>query len=466
MNALPDLVILGAGSTALAATQRAVELGARVTLVEQAVPGGTCINWGCIPSKTLIHKAALYRAAHRGAGAGLNLTSGPVDCVALMAAKQQAIERVRLERCDQLLTNHPAVRLVRGHGRFLGPGELQVGPEIIRSDKLLIACGGVPRNLDLPGLRQVNALNSYSVLNLSGVPRSLLIIGGGVIALEIGQMLQRFGCQVTILERGERPLAEFDPRLTGPLCGLLAAEGLHQHFGVEIQRVEPDQNGVAVHAVVHGRPARLTAERLMLAVGTAPATGGIGLETVGVELDRQGFVVIDAECRTSAAGIWAAGDVTGPPLLAPAGELEARVAVENMFAGRHCTVDHHGTPMAVFIDPEIAMVGQTAAQATAAGHAVAEVHLDLATVAKAHVVGAPVGGLLLWADRLDGRVLGGQILAPRAADLIHEVALAVRACLTVNDLAEMVHVYPTISDGWRLAARQLLRDYPELQGKG
>ena len=122
--------------------------------------------------------------------------------------------------------------------------------------------------------------------------------------------------------------------------------------------------------------------------------------------------------------------------------------------------------MAVFIDPEIAMVGQTAAQATAAGHAVAEVHLDLATVAKAHVVGAPVGGLLLWADRLDGRVLGGQILAPRAADLIHEVALAVRACLTVNDLAEMVHVYPTISDGWRLAARQLLRDYPALQGKG
>jgi mercuric reductase len=466
MNALPDLVILGGGSTALAAAQRAVELGARVAMVEQAVPGGTSINWGCIPSKTLIHKAALYRATHRGAGAGLNLTSGPVDCVALMAAKQQAIDRVRRERCDQLLTNHPAVRLVRGHGRFLGPGEVQVGPESIRCDKVLIACGGVPRNLDLPGLRQVNSLNSYSILNLSGVPRSLLIIGGGVIALEIGQMLQRFGCQVTILERGERPLAEFDSRLTGPLCGLLAAEGLHQHFGVEIQRVEPDQEGVAVHAVVHGRAARLTAERLMLAVGTAPATAGIGLETVGVALDRQGFVIIDAECRTSAAGIWAAGDVTGPPLLAPAGELEARVAVENMFAGRHCTVDHHGTPMAVFIDPEIAMVGQTAAQAAAAGHAVAEAHLDLAAVAKAHVVGAPVGGLLLWADRVDGRVLGGQILAPRAADLIHEVALAVRACLTVNDLAEMVHVYPTISDGWRLAARQLLRDYPELQGKG
>ncbi len=459
-----DLVILGAGSTALAGAQRAVELGARVTLVEQAVPGGTCINWGCIPSKTLIHKAALYHAAHRGAGAGLNLTTGRVDCTALMGAKQRAIDRVRRERCEHLLTDHPGVRLVRGHGRFIGPGELQVGPERIRSDKFLVACGGVPRHLDLPGIREVGALNSYSVLNLSCVPGSLLIIGGGVIALEIGQMLQRFGCQVTILERGERPLAEFDPRLTGPLCGLLAAEGLHQHFGVEVQRVEPDPAGVAVQAVVHGRPVRLTAERLMLAVGTVPATFGIGLETAGVELDRQGFVVIDAECRTSAAGIWAAGDVTGPPLLAPAGELEARVAVENMFADRHCTVDHHGTPMAVFIDPEIAMVGQSGAQAAAAGHAVAEVHLDLAAVAKAHVVGAPVGGLLLWADRSDGRILGGQIMAPRAADLIHEVALAVHACLSVADLADLVHVYPTISDGWRLAARQLLHDHPELQG--
>jgi mercuric reductase len=465
MSGQPDLVILGAGSTALAAAQRAVELGARVTLVEQAVPGGTCINWGCIPSKTLIHKAALYRAAYRGAGAGLNLTPGPVDCVALMAAKQQAIDRVRVERCEPLLSSHPAVRLVRGHGRFLGPGELQVGPEILYSDKFLIACGGLPRSLDLPGLRQVGALNSYSVLNLSALPGSLLIIGGGVIALEIGQMLQRFGCQVTILERGERPLAEFDPRLTGPLCGLLAAEGLHQHFGVEIQQVEPNTVGVAVHAVIHGRPARLTAERLMLAVGTVPATNGIGLEAVGVALDRQGFVIIDAECRTSSAGIWAAGDVTGPPLLVPAGELEARVAVENMFAGRHCTVDHRGTPMAVFIDPEIALVGQTKVQAENAGHAVAEAYLDLAAVAKAHVVGAPAGGLLLWADQADGRILGGQILAPRAADLIHELALAVRACLTVTDLADMVHVYPTISDGWRLAARQLLRDYPELAGK-
>ena len=464
MDGAPDLVILGGGSSALAAAQRAVELGARVTLIEQGIPGGTCINWGCIPSKTLIHKAALYHAARRGERAGINLSQGEVDCSALMAAKQQAVDRVRCERCDQLLNGHPALRLVRGHGRFLGPGEIRVGPELIRCDKFLIACGGLPRHLDLPGLRQIPVLNSYSVLNLTTIPRSLLIIGGGVIALEIGQMLQRFGCQVTILERGERPLAEFDARLTGPLCGLLANEGLRQHFGVEIREVEADPAGVAVQAVIHDRPARLTAERLMLAVGTVPATGDLGLETVGVTLDPQGFVIIDAECRTSVPGIWAAGDVTGPPLLAPAGELEARVAVENMFSGRHCTVDHHGTPMAVFIDPEIALVGQNADQARLNGHDVIEVYLELTAVAKAHVIGVQTGGLLLWADRGDGRILGAQILSPRAADLIHEMALAVRACLTVADIADMVHVYPTLSDGWRLAARRMLLEYPALAG--
>lgn len=460
-----DLVILGAGSTALAAAERAVELGARVTLVEQAVPGGTYINWGCVPSKTLIHKAALYRASHRGAPAGLNLTSGPIDCRALMAAKQQAIDRVRAQRCAALLEGNPAVTLLRGHGRFIAPGELEVGPQVLSCERFLLACGGQPRHLDLPGIREARPLNSYSVLNLEEIPRSLIILGGGVIALEIGQMMQRFGCQVTILERGERPLAEFDPRLTGPLCALLAAEGLHQHFGVDTQQVETSADGITVHTAIHSHQATFSAERLMLAVGTVPATVGIGLETVGVEVNRAGFVVIDAECRTSVPGIWAAGDVTGPPLLAPAGEIEARVAVENMFSHRHCTVDHRGTPMAVFIDPEIALVGQTGAQARAAGHEVAEVFLDLMAVDKAHVVGAPGGGILLWADRVSGVILGGQILAPRAADMIHELALAVRTCLKVADLAEMVHVYPTLSDGWRLAARRMLHDYPELRDK-
>ncbi len=457
MSFKPDLVILGSGTTAFAAALRASELGAKTLMVEQGTLGGTCVNWGCVPSKTLIHKASLYYAARRGSAYGLNLTAKTVDGPNLMNSKRQAVDQVRREHYQTVLETNPKIQVIYGHGQFLSSKTLQVGPEVVHCERFLIACGGVPRTLDLPGLSQTGFLNSYSALNLPDVPSSLVILGGGVIALEMGQMFERFGCRTTILERGERPLAEFDQRLTAQLCGLMANEGLQQLFGVDAQRVEAAANGAAiVIATVNGREARFQAERVMLAVGTSPATHGIGLGTAGVKVDTQGFVVVDAGMQTTAEGIWAAGDVTGAPLIAPAGELEAEVAVENMLNGGQRQVDHRGTPMAVFVDPEIAMVGQNGEQATAAGHDVVETYLDLTAVAKAYVIGQSTGAFLLWSDRKDGRVLGAQILAPRAADLIHEMALAVRYGLTVNDVANLVHVYPTISDGWRLLARKCL----------
>jgi len=452
-----DLVILGSGTTAFAAAQAAMARGARVLMVEQSQVGGTCINWGCVPSKTLIHKAELYHAARRSAAYGLNLNAAPVACPQLMAAKQQAVERVRHDHYLAVLAAHPELELLKGHGRFTAPGELQVGPEAIHSERFLIATGGVPRSLPIPGLREVGYLNSYSALNLKCFPASLIILGGGVIALEMGQLFQRFGCQVTILEHGEQPLKEFDPRLTERLTGLLARDGLHEHFGVDTERVEATADGVRVFSRIHGREARFEAERLMLAVGTAAATEGVGLELVGVACTAQGFVQVDQGMRTTAPGIWAAGDVTGPPMLAPAGEMEAQVAVANMFDGAELRLDHRATPMAVFVDPEIALVGQSAEQLKAEGRAFVEAYLDLACVAKAHIVDQTDGGFLLWADAASGELLGAQVLAPRAADLIHEPALAVRNRLHVRTLAEQVHVYPSISDGWRLAALLCLK---------
>jgi mercuric reductase len=447
-----DLVILGSGTTAFAAAQEARLRGARVLMIEQSRIGGTCINWGCVPSKTLIHKAELYHAARRSADYGLNLSAEAVACPDLMTAKQKAIDRVRRDHYQTILDDHPEIDILKGHGRLLGPGELHVGPEVVHCERILIATGGVPRSLALPGLRETGYLNSYSALSLKSFPESVIILGGGVIALEMGQMFQRFGCQVTILERGEQPLKEFDRRLTERLTALMAAEGLRQHFGVESRRVESTEQGVCVVADVHGREARFEAERIMLAVGTAPATEGIGLDVVGVDCDAQGFIEVDNGMRTTAEGIWAAGDVTGPPMLAPAGEMEARVAVNNMFGWDPVELDHNATPMAVFIDPEIALVGQNAEQALAESRTVAEVFLDLSEVAKSHIVDQTSGGFLLWADAQTGQTLGAQVLAPRAADLIHEPALAVRNKLHVRELANLVHVYPSISDGWRLAA--------------
>lgn len=453
-----DLVILGSGTSALAGAFKAAEMGARVLLVEQSEVGGTCVNWGCIPSKTLIAKAESRFEAVRAAPFGVNLAAGTPDCRQLMAAKQAAVETVRHESYLRKLVENQHIEILRGHGRFISPRELQVGAEILTADRFLIACGGTPRILRLPGLETIDYLTSYSALHLDCFPASMIVIGGGVVALEMGQMFSRFGTRVTILERSERLLKDFDPRLAEIFEHSLRAEGLMIEFNVESLTVGRDGERCSLTASVNGRETQFTAERLMFAVGTAPATDGIGLEAAGIQLNEAGFIAIDEEMRTSALGIWAAGDCTGPPLIAPAGAREAELAVENMLNPHlHRRIDHRLTPMAVFTDPEFARVGISSEQARNEGKEVVETFLDLSRVAKAHVLGNRQGGILLCAESGTGRLLGVELLTPRAADVIHQATLALRLGLTVHDLAQTTYVYPTISDGLRLAALENIR---------
>ncbi|MBE0596488.1 MAG: FAD-dependent oxidoreductase, partial [Desulfuromonadales bacterium] len=236
MTAPYDFIILGSGTTAFAGAIKASELGARVLMVEQSQLGGTCVNWGCVPSKTLIDKAESYYRARYGPPFGLNLATAPPDCQQLMAAKEAAVEAVRQGSYQRVLEGDPRIDVYRGHGRFLSPRELQVGAEVLIAEKFLIACGGVPRVLRLPGLADIDYLTSYSALHLPCFPRSLIIVGGGVIALEMGQMFRRFGTEVTVVERGERLLKEFDPRLTTIYQQLAEHEGIVFHLGVETTR--------------------------------------------------------------------------------------------------------------------------------------------------------------------------------------------------------------------------------------
>ncbi|WP_027716311.1 mercury(II) reductase [Desulfuromonas sp. TF] len=453
-----DIVILGSGSTAFAASMKAAERGARVLMVEQSRLGGTCVNWGCIPSKTLIHKAQCRFEAMRGEPYGLNMTAEPPDCGRLMAAKKEAVETLRREHYQKVLDGNPLIDVLRGHGRFRSSRELQVGAEILIADRFLIACGGIPRVLNIPGLTEVDYLTSYSALHLPCFPESLVIIGGGVIALEMGQMFRRFGTEVTILEHGPRLLKDFDPRLTDIFQQILEDEGIELVLNANTQRVFKESGKSCLVVDVEGSERIFCAERVMLAVGTAPATEGIGLDAAGVRVDDCGFIVTDEEMRTTAPGIWAAGDVTGPPLIAPAGAWEGEVAVENMLDPEtHRKIDHRHTPMAVFVDPEFAVVGLSLERARREGREVLETFFDLEDVSKAHVMGERKGGILILAERGSGQVLGVQMLAPRAADVIHEAALAVRFGLTVHDLAQTIHIYPTISEGLRLAALENIR---------
>lgn len=461
MNDVYDLIIVGSGSTAFAAALRATHHGARVLMFEKSVLGGTCINWGCIPSKTLIH-AALYR--HESLlGSRVGVTGDgdgiPVDTEQLFRCRDRVVAGLRQERYLDVLGAMKGLDLVKGTARFVDAHTVECDDRRYRSERVLVAVGGSPRLPDLPGLENCSYVTSRSALLLPKLPASFVIIGGGVIAVELGQMYHRLGCRVTILEHGPHLLPSIDPELSAALEKILIQEGITVVTDVAFCSLNRLGELNVVYADVQERRHKFTCEKLLLAVGTTPATSGIGLETTGVALDKKGFIVTDNRMRSSTEGIWAAGDVVGKMLIATVGAREAVVAVDDMFAAEcACAMDYLAAPMAIFTDPEVAMVGHTEASARQAGFDCIVNSMPVSAIPKAHVTGMTEGIIKMVADRGSGRILGVHLVCHRGADMINEAALALHLKATVTDLATTMHVYPSIGEGLRLCAQGFSQD--------
>ena len=454
-----DLLILGSGSTAFAAALHAQYYNARVLMVEKSVLGGTCINWGCIPSKTMIHAALFNYATLLGQKVGLATESKGVDYLRLCKHRDQVVTDLRQERYLNVLKRVPALELIKGTARFLDPHTIEVEDRCYRADRILVAVGGVPSIIPIPGLEKTDFLTSRGALLMKSLPQSLVIIGGGVIAVELGQMFHRLGCRVTILEHGPRILPAVERELSEALEAVLRAEGLKIFTKVTVCSVDKVGNLSAVNADIDGHRHEFTAEKLLLAVGTAPATLGIGLDRALVTLDQKGFIVVDNWMRTSTPGIWAAGDVVGGMMIATVGAHEGVVAVDDMFnPGCACPKDSLQVPMAIFTDPEIGLVGHTEESARQAGFSVVVNTIPVSAIPKAHVTGHTAGVIKMVADQTTGRLLGVHLASHRGADLINEAALALRLRATVDDLAATQHVYPSIGEGLRLCAQGFSRD--------
>jgi len=460
-----DLIILGSGSTAFAAALRASSYGARVMMFEKSVLGGTCINWGCIPSKTLIHAALFRHEAKLGASVGVlpEGALGGVDYERLSAHRDRVVRKLRQERYLDVLRDIPGMTLIKGAARFVNKNTIETVEQSYQSDRFLIAVGGNPRVPDIPGMEGSGYLTSRSALLMKKLPSSLIIIGGGVIAVEMGQMLHRLGCEITILEHGPRllPSVELEPAMS--LQQVLVNEGLVVVPNATVCAVEACGATCAVKVEVDGKRSCYRAERLLLAVGTEPATRNIGLDNAGVRLDSRGFVTTDQYMRTSAPGIWAAGDVTGGMMIATVGAKEATVAVDDMFdQGCGCLMDHLLAPMAIFTDPEIGSVGHTEESARMAGFDVQVNIMPVSAIPKAQVTGSDQGVIKMIADRASGRLLGVHLACHRGADLINEASLALRFKATVDDLASTMHVYPSIGEGLKLCAQGFDSDISKL----
>jgi len=458
-----DIVILGSGSTAFAAALRAESLGAKVLMIEKGTLGGTCINWGCIPSKTLIHASLFRREARLGRNVGLGLSEGDIDYDLLGQHKERVVRHLRQTRYLDILQKVPGLTLVKGTGRFIGSETIEVGDRHIRSEKILIATGGFPRIIDIPGLRGTDFLTSRSALQMKTIPHSLIVIGGGVIAMEVGQMFMRLGSKVTILEHGPRILPGLETEPVEALREALAAEGMRIEVNASVCSVRKEGDRTVVEVEINGFRDELIAERLLLAVGTAPATRGIRLEKAGVKMDAKGFIKVDETMRTSSPGIWAAGDVTGGMMIATVGAREGIVAVDNMINPEcGCRMNYLTVPMAIFTDPEVGFVGLTEAAALKMGYDVICNTIPVSAIPKAHVTGETAGAIKMVAERKGGRILGVHLSCYRGSELINEAALVLCCKMTVRELGNAMHVYPSMSEGLRLCAQGFSRDISRL----
>jgi len=456
-------VVMGAGPGGYVAAIRAAQLGAEVTLIEKERVGGTCLNWGCIPSKVLRTSAELLDRVRRGREYGLAL-SGEVslDLRTLMARKEKVIENQARGIAD-ILKQH-RIRYLQGIGTITGPDRVTVRGQDqeaweIPWERLILAVGSSP--LDIRGLpvdgKQI--LSSNDALQIQAVPKSLLIVGGGVIGCEFAFIFSAFGSQVTVIEAKSRliPLSSVDDDCSKVIQREMAKRKMAVLLESTVERVEDKGEGLQVFLGASPfvespsdkvrRPAFLEVEKVLLCIGRKPDTAGVGLERIGVKMDHNGWVVADETMKTNVPHLYAIGDVLGPPkvMLAHVASREGMVAAENA-AGGTALMSYDAVPNVIFTLPEISNVGLTERQAREKGIQVRAESVLFRNIAKPHVIGEIGGIAKIVFDAGSGRLLGVHLVGPCASDLIAEGTLAVKSGCTIQELADTIHAHPTLAE--------------------
>lgn len=456
-----DLAVIGAGSAGFSAAITAAESGARVALIGHGTLGGTCVNTGCVPSKTMLRAAeALHGARAAARFPGLAGEARLQDWPALMAGKTELVADLRRRKYADILTAHPNIQYMEGKARFAGRS-LLVGKTPLAARRIIIATGTRPARPQLPGLETLPALTSTTALELARLPRSLIIMGGGYIGCELAQMFARMGSRVTLVMRS-RLLPHVEPELAEILGESLQAEGVILRTGLVYRHLRRDGAGVILAAEHDGQQQEIRAERLLLAAGRSPNTEDLGLAEAGIETDARGHVLVDAHMCTNRADVYAAGDVTGRDQFVYMAARGARLAARNALEGDHERYDNTAMPWVIFTDPQLAGVGMTQARARAAGLEPVTSTLPLAELPRALAARDTRGAIKLVADGANNRLLGGQILAPEGGDSIQTLALALKAGMTAAALAENIFPYLTTVEGLKLAAQGFEKDVARL----
>lgn len=457
-----DFIVIGGGAGAFASAIAANDNGAKTALINAGLPlGGTCVNVGCVPSKTLLKIGEIaYYGNH-----GFDAISGKLEANFEKAIKHELglVDKMRHDKYTEVLSNLENVTHFEGKAKFVSKNEVVVGDKNLYGGKFVIATGSTALPLQLEGIDKVDYITHIDALKLKKQPKSMVIIGGGPVGLEFGQMYHHFGTKVTILQRGETIMPRTEPELSGALQGYLEEEGITIFTNAKSKKVRREKGEIVVTFQVDSKEQEAKGKVLMFAAGKKPNTKDLDLEKVGVKVNEKGAIKVNDEMQTTAPHIWAVGDVIDKPLrLETTAGKEGKIAAENALEGKKKKMDYSAVPYAVFTTPGLAGVGPTDEQAVKSGIKCACKTLSFEMVPKAAIINDTRGLIKIVADNETHKVQGIHILGPEAADLIHEAVMIVRNKMTLEEVINTTHVFPTLSESIKLAAQNFFRDVSKL----
>jgi len=457
-----DLVILGAGSAGFAAAIKASELGKKIAIIENGTIGGTCVNVGCVPSKHLLHVSDVYYYSKNHRFKGIKTLEASLDFGKVIQQKDEVVHYLRKSRYVDVLQNLPNAVFIEGKGVFISKNEVKIDNQVLIADKFLIATGSSPKIIRLKGIDKVDYLTNVEALNLKQLPESMIIIGGRALALEFAQMYAHFGTKVTILQRSPRILPEDEPEISEELTRCLTEEGIEIQTSVEMREVAEKGGMKIVKCSIEGKEREFEAEQIIVATGRKPNTEDIGLDKAGVETDERGFVKINEYLQTTNPNVYAAGDCATPIMLETLAAKMGNIAVRNAFENTNLTINYREIPRVVFTNPQVARVGYTEEEYLAKTRACACRTIPMSLVPKSQIINDTRGVIKMVIDPSTLKIVGVHIVSPLAAEMIHEATLAVKFGLTIDDIIDTIHVFPTMSEAIKLVAQSFRKDISKL----
>ena len=459
MSKIYDAIVIGGGPGGYPTAIRLAQLKQKVVCIEMDELGGVCLNWGCIPSKALIAASHTYEAAKGSAAIGIKAQNVEVDPNALQDWKGGIVKKLTGGVKGLLRAN--GAELLLGKGVITSPTTVEVtaadgSKQTLEAKAIVIATGSSTIQIPSFPFDGKQIIGAKEAVSLREIPKRLLVIGGGIIGLELGTVYQKFGSELTVVEALPQLLTGVDPDAAAVVEKRLVKHGAKIFKNAKALGFEKQNDGsIAVRIDVAGKPETVVADVVLVAVGMRPNSKGIGLETVGVTVDARGFVPSDIFCRTNVPSIYSVGDVSGPPLLAHKATKEGEIAAE-VIAGHKAAKDWVSIPGAIFTDPEIGTAGLTEAQAKEAGHEIVVGKMPFAASGRAMAVRETDGFVKVIADKTTHQILGWHIVGPSATDMISEGALSLEMAAVLEDVALTIHPHPTLGEAVMVAAQHAL----------